>query len=123
MERMTNDEQAGVELLRQANQCFGLFFARFSGVPVVGADEEVKAMIQVENALRAVGPYLDGRLQGNPVDEVQQELTRYRENLLRLRLELAAMESSALDTRARLSARQNHLAAAKEWCAASRATA
>lgn len=123
MERMKHNEQSGVELLQKANQCFGRFFARFSGVPVLGADEEVKAMIQVENALRAVGPYLDGRLQGNADDAVRQELNRYRDNLLRLRLELAAMENSALDTRAHLSARKNHLEAAKAWCAASRATA
>ncbi len=121
MERL--NEQDGVELLRQANQCFGRFFTRFSGAPVVGDDEEVKAMMQVEEALQAVGPYLDGRLQSNPSDEVREELARYRDNLLRLRLELTAMESSALDARARLSARQNHLEAAKEWCAASRTIA
>ena len=121
MERL--NEQAGVELLRQANQCFGRFFTRFSGVPVVGAEEEIKAMLQVENALQAVGPYLDGRLQRNTSGEVRDELARYRDNLLRLRLELTAMESSARDARARLSVRQNHLEAAKEWCAASRTTA
>jgi hypothetical protein len=120
MERV--NEQAGMELLRQANHCLSRFFARFSGVPVAGDDEEIKAMIQVENALQAVGPYLDGRLQRNTSDQVRDELARYRDNLLRLRLELTAMESSALDARARLSARQNHLEAAKEWCAASRAT-
>ncbi|HLI62434.1 MAG TPA: hypothetical protein VKV05_03465 [Terriglobales bacterium] len=117
------DERSGVELLRQANQCFGRFFARFSGAPVVGDDEEIKAMTEVENALRAVGPYLDGRLQRDSSTEVRQELSLYRDNLLRLRLELAAMESSALDARARLSVRQGHLKAAKEWCTASRATA
>jgi hypothetical protein len=65
---------------------------------------------------------LDGRLQKSEDHEVRAELARYRENLVRLRRELATMEESAMGSRARLYSRQKHLHAAQAWCAASRAT-
>ncbi|MGD0930716.1 MAG: hypothetical protein ABR902_08705 [Candidatus Korobacteraceae bacterium] len=120
MERI--DDQASLELLRRANERFRRFFARFSGAPVLGTDEEVEALLQVEQSLQSVGALLDGRLQGNKSTAICDELAGYRTNLVRLRQELAIMQSAALSCRARLAMRQKHLQAAKAWCTASRAT-
>ncbi|HUI83931.1 MAG TPA: hypothetical protein VL240_06895 [Candidatus Binatia bacterium] len=120
MERI--DDRLHLELLRGANARFERFFARFSGAPVLGTDEEVEALLQIERTLETVGDFLDGRLQQSQHSEVRQELGRYRANLLRLRQELAIMQSSAADSQTRLLARQKHLHAAKAWCAVSRVT-
>jgi len=120
MERL--DEYDSLQLLRRANERFGRFFARFSGAPVLGTDEEVQALLQVEQTLQSVRAYLDGRLQQSQTATVRDELARYRTNLIRLRHELAVMQNAALGCRARLSARQQHLHAAQAWCTASRAT-
>jgi len=120
MERL--DEYDALLILQHANERLGRFFARFSGAPVLGTDEEVEALLQVENTLRAVGQLLNGRLQNNALPAMRDQLASYRANLLRLRQELAAMQSATLSCRARLVAREKHLHAAKAWCAASRAT-
>jgi hypothetical protein len=120
MERI--DEQASLELLRRANDRFGHFFARFSGAPVLGTDEEVEALLQIERTLQSVGVFLDGRLQRNKAVQVCDELARYRVNLVRLRRELAHMQNAAIGCRAQLASRQKHLQAAKAWCTASRET-
>jgi hypothetical protein len=120
MERL--DDNAALELLRRANARFGQFFRRFSGAPVLGSEEEVSALRQMEQTLQSVGALLDGRLQESSDSTLRQELARYRENLIQLRGELAAMQQSADGCRARLHSRQKHLHAAKAWCAASRAT-
>ena len=119
MERI--DEYDTLQLLRRANERFGRFFARFSGAPVLGTDEEVEALLQVENTLHSVRGYLDGRLQCSHTAAVRDELARYRANLIRLRQELAVMQNAAMGCRARLSQRNKHLHAAQAWCAASRA--
>ncbi len=115
------DNTAHVELLRRANAHFSQFFARFTGAPVLGTDEEVEALLQVERTLQSVRVLLDGRLQQSTDSEVRDQLTLYRINLLRLRGELASMQDSAAGCRARLDMRQKHLHAARAWCAASRA--
>jgi hypothetical protein len=120
MERI--DENDSLQLLRRANDRFGRFFARFSGAPVLGTNEEVEALLQVENTLQSVRAYLDGRLQSSQTAAVRDEIARYRANLIRLRHELAIMQNSALGCRARLAARNKHLHAAQAWCEASRAT-
>ncbi|MGA2373077.1 MAG: hypothetical protein ACLP3R_04750 [Candidatus Korobacteraceae bacterium] len=120
MERI--DDQASLELLRHANERFNLFFTRFSGAPVLGTDEEVESLLQVEQILQSVGSFLDGRLQRSKTEQVCDELARYRVNLIRLRHELAYMQSAAISCRERLASRQEHLRAAKAWCSASRAT-
>jgi hypothetical protein len=120
MERV--DEYDSLQLLRRANDRFGRFFARFSGAPVLGTDEEVEALLQVENTLQSVRAYLDGRLQCSQAAAIRDELARYRANLIRLRHELAVMQNAAMGCRARLSERNKHLQAAQAWCAASRAT-
>jgi hypothetical protein len=120
MERI--DDQASLELLRRANERFSRFFARFSGAPVLGTDEEVESLLQIEQTLQSVGAFLDGRLQDNKSSHICAELARYRTNLVRLRHELACMQNAAISCRGRLAARQKHLQAAKAWCAASRAT-
>ncbi|MGO9562471.1 MAG: hypothetical protein ACLPPV_07460 [Candidatus Korobacteraceae bacterium] len=56
MERI--DDQASLELLRHANERFNLFFTRFSGAPVLGTDEEVESLLQVEQILQSVGSFL-----------------------------------------------------------------
>jgi hypothetical protein len=120
MERI--DDCDRLQLLRRANERLRRFFARFSGAPILGTDEEVEALLQVEGTLQSVGTLLDGRLQSSRTAEVRDELALYRANLLRLRHELAIMQSAACDCRARLLERQKHLHAAQAWCAASRAT-
>ena len=114
--------ESDLELVRHANDEFSRFFARFAGSPVMGTDDEVAAMRAVEQALRAVGVALQGELRNSHRADVHDELTLYRENLLRLRRELAAMECSAIDCRARLVTRERHLDAARSWCEAARAT-
>lgn len=116
------DDNAKLELLRRANARFGQFFQRFSGAPVLGTDEEVSALRQMEQTLKSVGALLDGRLQKSADGAVRHELTRYRENLIQLRAQLATMQQLAEGCRARLCSRQKHLQAAKAWCMASRAT-
>ena len=111
-----------VDLLRCANMRLENFFARFAGAPVLGTNEEVEALLQVERALHSVGPLLGGALERSDERETREQLARYRANLLRLRRELATMEASACDSRARLFARKKHLHAAQAWCAASRDT-
>lgn len=111
-----------LDLLRRANARLENFFARFSGAPVLGTDEEVEALLQVERAMRSIGTLLGKGLEESKDAETQQELARYRAHLLRLRRELAIMQDSAAGSRARLSARQKHLHAAQAWCAASCAT-
>lgn len=120
MERI--DDYDSLQLLRRANDRFTRFFARFSGAPVLGTDEEVEALLQVEHTLQSVRGYLDGRLQGSQTVTVRDELARYRANLVRLHHELAVMQNAALGCRARLAERNKHLQAAQAWCAASRAT-
>jgi hypothetical protein len=119
MERLENGEH--LELLRGANDKLSRFFEQFSGKPITGTVEEVDALLAVEQALRSVGVLLDGRLQSNPDTYIQEELARYRRNLLRLRRELALMQQSAAACRTQLQARHQHLQAAQEWCAASQA--
>ncbi len=69
---------------------------------------------------KSVGALLDGRLQAIEDHEVRQELACYRQNLVRLRDELARMQESAVGCRVRLDSRLKHLHAAQAWCAASR---
>jgi hypothetical protein len=111
-----------LELLRRANAHFGRFFERFADAPVMGTDEEVEALLQVERTLHSIGVLLDGRLQTSADQQVREELSRYRENLVHLRSELSGMQQSAAGCKARLYSRQKHLHAAQAWCAASRAT-
>lgn len=113
---------AGLEVLLQTNERIGAFFARFSGAPVQGTQEEVEALLQLAAALRSVGALLDGQLQNSRASGVREELARYRANLLRLQAELGSMQSAAMLSRDRLLMRQKHLNAAKAWCMASRAT-
>jgi len=111
-----------LDLLRRANVHLENFFARFSGAPVLGTNEEVEGLLRVERALHSVRAPLDGGLQESNDRETLDELARYRANLLRLRRELAIMQESAAGCQARLFVRQKHLHAARAWCAASRAT-
>ena len=120
MERI--DDYDRLQLLLRANERLTRFFARFSGAPVLGTQEEVEALMQVEGTLQSVGALLDGRPQSGHTSEVRDELARYRANLIRLRNELGAMQNAANGCRARLLSRNKHLEAARAWCAASRAT-
>jgi hypothetical protein len=112
----------GLALLRRANAHFSRFFERFGAAQVMGTDEEVEAMLQVERTLQSVGVWLDGRLQKSEDLQVREELAHYRENLVHLRGLLASMQESAAGCQARLYSRQKHLHAAQAWCAASRDT-
>jgi hypothetical protein len=116
------DPAASLELLRSANESFRRFFGHFAGMPVRGTEDEVEAMLQVEHTLRSVGRFLKGDLNATRDDEMGEEIARYRENLLRLRRELSAMQSSAHRSRARLFTREEHLHAAQAWCEANRST-
>ncbi|HKD86074.1 MAG TPA: hypothetical protein VKB58_15075 [Terriglobales bacterium] len=119
MERLK--EQLGLEVLQNANEGISQFFARFSGAPVLGTEEEVEEMLRLASTLRSVGALLDGHLHKQG-DALRDELVRYRANLLRLQAELGAMQSAAAVSRDRLLTQQKHLNAAKAWCMASRAT-
>jgi hypothetical protein len=119
MERM--NDSANLELLERANACFTCFFARFSGAPAAGPDEELRALLQLHEALQSVGALLDGRLQSAISHEVCPALDCYRQNLVRLRSQLAIMQQNAIARRERLDCRQEHLRGAKAWCVASRA--
>jgi hypothetical protein len=99
-----------------------VFFQHFAGLPVRGTEEEVEAMLQVEHTLRTVGRFLNGDLKASQDEEMCEEIARYRENLLRLRRELSAMQTSAHHSRARLFTREEHLQAAQAWCEANRFT-
>ncbi|MGB8772279.1 MAG: hypothetical protein WCC92_21905 [Candidatus Korobacteraceae bacterium] len=120
MERM--NQNAHLDLLRQANASLVRFLDRSFGTPSLGTDEELNALLGVEETLRSVGVLLDGRLQSTPDLAIREELARYRENLLSLHRELSLMHDSATACRARLYSRQDHLHAVKAWCVASRDT-
>jgi hypothetical protein len=112
---------ASLGLLRHANVCLRQFFDRFSGTPVIGGDEELRALLQLHEVLDSVGTLLDGRLQNVANRDVRDALGGYRENLMRLRSELAYLQESAIARRASLDFRREHLHGAKAWSAASRA--
>lgn len=120
MERV--EELPGLEVVRDANDHFRNFFARFGGVPVEGDEEELRAMLQLEGVLRSVGALLAAGLSNSRTPEMQSEFREYRDNLRRLREELKRMEVSAHACRDRLFSREQHLQATRAWCAAARAT-
>lgn len=116
------DAAAALDHLRRVNETFRRFFAYFAGVPVRGTAEEVEAMLQVERTLQSVSRFLHGDLRAMQNEDVRDEIACYRENLLRLRQELSTMQQSASNSRTRLFTREEHLHAARAWCAATRAT-
>ncbi|HEY1731348.1 MAG TPA: hypothetical protein VGG15_06355 [Terriglobales bacterium] len=118
MERI--DPLSGLNLLRDANDRFQNFFARFGGLAVEGNEEELRAMLQIERTLRSVGALLASGITGSKSGELQHELAAYRENLLRFRDELRRMEGSANACRSRLFSRDQHLQATRAWCATAR---
>ena len=118
MERI---ESASLELLHQANTCITRFFERIPGQLARGTDEELHALLQLHEVLESVGALLGGRLPGAVEEDLRLAVACYRENLTRLRWELAAMQESANARRVGLDARQEHLRSAKAWCVAARA--
>ena len=118
MERI--DDSANLELLRRANSCFGRFFDRSASAPALGSDEELRALIQMQEMLESVGALLDGRLQTASNRDVREALGCYRENLIHLRRELAIMQEATIARRVLLDSRRQHLYGAKAWCAVSR---
>jgi len=116
------NDTASLELLRRANTCFAGFFERFSGELAAGPEEELPALLRLHETLESVGALLDGRLQSTANPDVREALGCYRENLIRLRSELAAMNKSATARRASLDSRREHLCGARAWCVVSRAT-
>ena len=119
MERLA--DSARLELLQRANACFAGFFRRFSGAPAVDPSEEFHALLRLHETLESVGALLSGPLQIAASNEVCQALDCYRENLVRLRSQLAIMQQSAMAQRQSLDHRRDHLQGAKAWCAGSRA--
>ncbi len=114
-------DNAKLELLQQANACLEHFFGWFAGTRATAADQELRALLQVQETLESVGALLDGRLQSACRRDVGEALGRYRENLVRLRCQLAIMQSAALTRRAGFDSHREHLHAAMAWCSASRA--
>lgn len=115
------NDSAKLELLQRANSGLRRFFEQFAGAPVTGGDEELRALLQVQEMLESVGALLDGRIQSTSNRDVREALGCYRENLVRLRRQLAIMRESAIAHRACLDSRREHLSGAQAWCAASRA--
>jgi hypothetical protein len=118
MERL--GDTADLAVLRQANVWLVKFLERSAGLPVQGLDREVEDLRQVEGTLQSVAPLLRSRLHDCEEPEFHQEFLRYRENLVRLQQELERLQSSAGECRARVTARQGHLQAAKAWCVTTR---
>jgi hypothetical protein len=116
MERI--EDISSLDHLRDANEGFRNFFARFGGLPVEGNEEELKAMLEIERTLRSVGRLLESGIAALKNSELHRELAEYRENLLRFREELHRMEGSATASRARLFTREQHHRATRAWCAA-----
>jgi len=114
------NDSAELDLLRRANTCFSDFFSRFPGA-TPAPDEELCALLQLHEVLESVGALLDGRLQSTANRDIREALGCYRENLLRLRTELARMQECATVRRASLDSRREHLMGAKAWCSVSRA--
>jgi hypothetical protein len=114
-------DSAPLELLWRANACFRLFFDQFSDPRQSGTDEELRALRQLHEVMESVRSLLDGRLQSSTDREVREALGCYRENLVRLRRELASRQEAAMARRASLDSRREHLHATRAWCAASRA--
>ena len=113
------DAPVGLDLLRNANKTLHRFLAEFAGEAAQDS-REIAAMVQLERTLQSVG-----RLEGSASladAELRGEIAQYRDNLVRLRQELSALQDSAADCRARLFTREEHLHAARAWCAATRAT-
>ena len=79
-------------------------------------------LLQVEHTLRSIEVLLQEGLQESADRETRDELVTYRANLMRLQRELGVGQDSAMAHRARLSARHDHLQAARAWLAASRTT-
>jgi len=119
MERI--DDGASLQLLRRANSCFGRFFDQFASAATLGSDEELLALLQIQEMLETVGALLDGRLQSASNRDVREALGCYRENLIHLRHELALMQEATIARRALLDSRRQHLYRTKAWCAVSRA--
>jgi len=117
MERIS--DSAGLELLQRANACLAKFFDRFSGESSAGP-EELRELLQLHEALTSVGIMLDGGLNSTS-QEIGATLELYRQNLMRLRGQLAEMRKSAIGRRERLDCQQEHLYGAKAWRLASRA--
>jgi hypothetical protein len=115
-----NDSDS-LELLRRANNCLADFFGRFSNAAAAGPDEELRALLRLHEMVESVGALLDGRLQSTTNPDVREALGCYRENLVRLRSELAIMQESAFAHRVSLDSRREHLYGAKAWCYVSRA--
>ncbi len=120
MERVKDGDSR--ELLHRANACLTGFFERFSGAPPAEPYEELRALLQLNATLESVGALLDGRVQSTADPGLREALGCYRENLIRLRSELAAMNKSAIARRASLDSRRDHLCGARAWCVVSRAT-
>jgi hypothetical protein len=116
------DAPVGLDLLRNANKTLHRFLAEFAGEAVQGTSREIAAMVQLERTLQSVGRLLKGNLQASQDAELRGEIAQYRDNLVRLRQELSALQDSASHCRARLFTREEHLHAARAWCAATRAT-
>jgi hypothetical protein len=119
MERLERDL---LETFCRANSTLASFFRAYSGQAVQGSTEELQAMLGVERILTEAGRLLRHELPRSADPEVRRELAIYRENLLRLRAELGAMQQSASAAQAHITVRRKHLDSARQWCAASRDT-
>ena len=114
-------DSSRLELLQRANARFAGFFRRFSGTQEVDPNDELHALLRLHETLESVGALLNGPPQIATSNEVCQALDCYRENLVRLRRQLAIMQQSAMAQRESLDHRRDHLQGAKAWCAVSRA--
>ena len=119
MERVNDSTR--LELLQRANACFSAFFENFCGASAAGPEEELRALLQLHEAMESVGSLLDGGLQAATARQIREALDCYRQNLIRLRSQLSLMEQSTMASRERLNLRREHLSGARAWCVASRA--
>lgn len=120
MERVSQDTP--LDKLCRANERLTLFLNQFSAASVSGTDQEVECLLQVEQILQSVGMLLSEGVQDSEDPNLQQELRRYRDNLISVLRELSRMQKSAMACRARVCSSQQHLSAVKAWCITSRGT-
>ena len=111
-----------LEILRRANARLVQFLDQFSGSAALGTDQEVEALLRVEETLQSVGELLAEGLQCSDDLKLREEFLRYRDHLVSLLRGLSRMQGSAMACRARLYAHQEHLHAVKAWCVAARQT-
>lgn len=109
-----------LELLRQANDTLVSFLAAHGSDCVLGTDEEIAQLREVRLVLGSAGSALPDLLHCGLAPDAQTELMLYRENLVRLRAQLVALQAAALHSRTVLQRKTERLCNIQAWSTTSR---